>query len=148
MTDDDQQYPSSGLAPESHYLWCCLSPVECPAVAKMVTVMVTVAAEDSLVSTAMGSVLEMDPEETKYLACPMIADDSLANGYRRNGRERRPRLPLGAPTAPTRERGHNTTALAHVHATQPRNHSSTALSADGATFTGSIATELFRSLSV
>lgn len=33
----------------------------------------------SLVSTAMGLASEMDPEETEYLACPTIADDSLAH---------------------------------------------------------------------
>lgn len=36
------------------------------------------AAVGSLVPMAMGSALRMDPEETKYLACPTIADDSLA----------------------------------------------------------------------
>lgn len=40
--------------------------------------MARVAAEGLLVPMVMGSALKMDPEETKYLACPAIADDSLA----------------------------------------------------------------------
>lgn len=40
--------------------------------------MAMVAAVGSLVPMAMDSALRMDPEETKYLACPTIADDSLA----------------------------------------------------------------------
>lgn len=44
----------------------------------MVTEMAMVAAVGSLVPMAMDSALRMDPEETKYLACPTIADDSLA----------------------------------------------------------------------
>lgn len=43
-----------------------------------VTEMVKVAAVGSLAQMAMDSALKKDPEETKYLACPMIADDSLA----------------------------------------------------------------------
>lgn len=74
------------LAPESHYRWCCWSPAEYPVAEKTVTAKVTAATEGLLVSMATGSVLEMDPEETKYLvahlACPMTADDSLANGSR------------------------------------------------------------------
>lgn len=46
--------------------------------AEMVTEMAMVAAVGSLVPMAMDSALRMDPEETKYLACPTIADDSLA----------------------------------------------------------------------
>lgn len=45
---------------------------------EMVTEMVKVAAVGSLAQMAMDSALKKDPEETKYLACPMIADDSLA----------------------------------------------------------------------
>lgn len=46
--------------------------------------MAMAAAVGSLVSMAMGLASEMDPEETEYLACPTIADDSLAhqNGCR------------------------------------------------------------------
>lgn len=47
-------------------------------VAEMVTEMAKAAAVDLLVPMAKDSALRMDPEETKYLACPMIADDSLA----------------------------------------------------------------------
>lgn len=45
---------------------------------EMVTEMVKVAAVGSLAPMVMDSALKMDPEETKYLACPTIADDSLA----------------------------------------------------------------------
>lgn len=41
--------------------------------------MVTVAAGGSPVSRAMDLASETDPEETEYLACPTIADDSLAH---------------------------------------------------------------------
>lgn len=47
-------------------------------VAEMVTEMAKDAAVDLLVPMVMDLALRMDPEETKYLACPMIADDSLA----------------------------------------------------------------------
>lgn len=41
--------------------------------------MATAAAGGSPGSTVMAMASEMDPEETEYLACPTIADDSLAH---------------------------------------------------------------------
>lgn len=41
--------------------------------------MAMAAAVGSPGSTVMAMASEMDPEETEYLACPTIADDSLAH---------------------------------------------------------------------